>query len=180
MPMIPRQGASSPAGFGPSAGAQLGAGALPPGMGGMAADPTDPSAAAGMTAQPEITPPSIAEAIQMALEQRQAALRERQAMEADELIQADLMEADDFVQQLMGIMGQEATTLDGGGAIPDPMAPAAEGAPQTGMSGGGMAEAMAGAGGLGAPPAAGGAPAMPGLPPGMTPEMLEQILAGAV
>lgn len=177
MPMIPTQGVQSAAGFGPGAAPQLGTGgyASQDAMGGPTADP---SATVEMQQMPQMTPTSIAEAMQQALEQRQAELAAQQEQERMTLIQQDLAEADQFLQQMMAMVGQEAMTADGGAAVPaDPMGAQMPqgpmGAPGGAPDGGGMAAAMSGLGGL---PAGAGALGPGGGGGQLPPEQLAQLL----
>lgn len=163
MPMIPMAGPEDQAGFGQGP-PQLGGGGYA-GMDAMGGDPTDPSATVAMNPMAPATPTSIAEAIQVTIEQRQAALAQRQQAEQEQLLMADLAEADAFVSQMMQVIGGEAATLDGPGGVPaGPGAPPA-GLPEGPDGGGGMAAAMMGE-------------AAPAGPAGIPPEMLERAMAG--
>lgn len=173
MPMIPTQGVTSPQGYGPGAPAQLGTGGYA-GMDAMGGNPTDPSAPVQMSQLPQMAPTSIAEAIQGAIEQRQAELSAQQDQQRMAQLQSDLQEADAFVQQMMAMVGQEAMTADGGSAVPAaPPAAAPAGPPQG--AGGGMIDAMSGMGGM--PPGPAGAAALaPGGGGSIPPEMVAQLM----
>lgn len=152
MPMIPTNGLTDERGFGPDGAAQLGNGGYA-GADMMGGDPTDPTAALNMQALAPVEPQSIAEAMQAAIEQRQMELDAQQQEEKRQLLMADLQEAAAFAQEMMAVVGQEATTADGGGMV----APAPAGEAPMGPPGGGtgMAEAMTGMGGpmgMAAPP----------------------------
>lgn len=166
MPMVPSAGVQSPQGFGPGAADQLGTGGYAA-QDAMAGDPTDPSAQVQMSEMPQMAPTSIAEAIQAAVEQRQAAMDQDHQAQKMQLLQSDLQEADAFVQQLMSVVGAEATTADGGAAV----APAPMGVPEqpTAPGGTGMGAAMSGLG-----PAAPQIPGAAGIPP----EALAGLLGG--
>lgn len=172
MPMIPTQGVQSPEGYGPGAPAQLGTGGYA-GMDAMGGPTTDPSAPVQMDQMPPMAPTSIAEAIQQAVEQRQADLAQQQEQEKMALLAQDLQEAEGFIQHMMSLVGGEAMTADGGSAVPaDPtMAPPAPAGPP---GGGGMAAQMSGLGGL---PAGAGALG-PGGGGDIPPEQLAALLGG--
>jgi hypothetical protein len=142
MPMVPTGGVESQVGFGPSGADQLGTGGYAGADMQGAGDPTDPNAPLNLDAMAPMEPTSIAEALQQALEERQQALQAQQQQESQQLLMSDLQQADAFIQEMMSMLGQEATTADGGGQLP----PAPGMDPQGAPGGPGMAEAMTGVG----------------------------------
>lgn len=146
MPLLPST-AAGPEGFGPGQATSLGAGAYP-GQEMMGGDPTDPNAEVSMGQMPMVTPGGVAEAMQSAIEQRQALFEQA----AQQQLVADLTEADAWIQQVMATVGAEGSTLDGGGLAPPGPLPAPPAGPPAGPDdGSGIgAAAMGEAGPMGA------------------------------
>lgn len=168
MPMMPTNGMEDPQGFGPGAGAQLGTGGYAR-MDAMGGDPTDPNASVAMQQTQPMSPTSMAEAMQQVLEQRQAEIGQQQEAERMGLLQQDIAEGQAFLEQMMQMVGQEATTADGGAAVP--AGPMPEQAPPGGVPGGtGVGAAMTGLGQPMPPTMGGGA---------IPPEQLAALMGGA-
>lgn len=151
----------------PLIGGGTGPGPLPPGQPGMVGIGQDQ-----LTAQPmgPMTPGAVSAAMMGVIDQAQT----EHAMMGQQLLAAQLAEAQATVQQMMSVISGEGSTLDGGGMGAPPMlAPPEALDAEMGPIGGGAPPPALGPGG---PPPGGGMGGAESLPP----ELIEALMQGAI